>query len=106
MVEFVSPLKAWPGKVELPDPDDFSGAHWATWKTAVNKPKRKTYALSHLYAYAGLEFIRAHGNWQMEMALEQAQAWEDDPEAERIKLVAWLGRNLMAYMDGIIDPKE
>ena len=105
MTVLESPLKAWPGKVELPQPDDFSGVHWATWKAAVNRPKRKPYALTHLYCYAGLELVKAHGGWQMEIPIEEAQAWESDPEAERIKLVAWLGRSFMAYMDEIIDPK-
>jgi hypothetical protein len=101
-----SPLKAWPGNIHLPEPDDFNGTHWRIWKDAVNKPKRKAYALTHLYCYAGLELIKATGKWQIEPPIEVVRAWEDVPDDERIKLVAWLGRTMMNYMDNIMDPKE
>lgn len=101
-----SPLNAWPGTVTLPHPDAFSGTHWQTWKDEVNRPLRKHYARTHLYAYAGLELIAAHGQWDMEIPLAEVRSWEKDPDAERVKLVAWLGRSLMFYMDDIIDPKE
>jgi hypothetical protein len=101
-----SPLKAWAGSIELPKPNDFSGVHWRVWKEAVNRPKRKPYALTHLYCYAGLELIKAGGAWKLKVSLEDVQAWEDAPEDERIKLVAWLGRTIMGYMDDIMDPKE
>jgi hypothetical protein len=101
-----SPLKAWPGEVELPRPDDFNGVHWQIWKGAVNKAGRKPYALTHLYCYAGLELIEAAGAWNIDApALDEIKAWEQDPDAERIKLVAWLGRSIMGYMDDIMDPK-
>jgi len=101
-----SPLKAWPGGIELPLPDEFSGVHWQAWKASVNKPKRKSYALTHLYCYAGLELIQAAGVWDIELPIDEVQKWETDPGAERIKLVAWLGRTFMGYMDNIIDPKD
>ena len=105
-LEIPSPLKAWPGKVELPHPDEFSGVHWQTWKESVNRPKRKSYALTHLYCYAGLELIQAGGAWELDIPVAEIQAWEDDPEAERVRLVSWLGRTIMNYMDDIMDPKE
>ncbi len=101
-----SPLKAWKGSIGLPEPDDFDGLHWRVWKGAVNRPKRKAYALTHLYCYSGLELIKSAGEWDIGIPLETIQLWEDSPEDERIKLVAWLGRTLMDYMDGIMDPKE
>lgn len=101
-----SPLKAWSGEVHLPLQDDFNGVHWRTWKESVNRPKRKSYALTHLYCYAGLELIQAAGDWSIDVPISEAQAWEDVPEDERIKLVAWLGRSMMNYMDDIMDPKE
>jgi hypothetical protein len=101
-----SPLKAWPGSIELPLPDNFNGIHWQLWKSAINKSKRKAYALTHLYCYAGLELIAAAGAWNFEApAIAEVQDWEGNPEDERIRLVAWLGRTLMAYMDDIMDPK-
>ena len=100
-----SPLKAWPGSISLPLPDEFSGVHWKTWKDAINRAKRKSYAITHLYCYAGLELIQAHGEWDISIPLADVQAWEDAPEDERIKLVAWLGRSVMGYMDDIMDPK-
>jgi hypothetical protein len=106
MHELVSPLKAWPGTVKLPEPDEFSGSNWQVWKDSVNSPKRKNYALTHLYCYAGLELIQAAGEWDINVPLTQVLAWETDPDAERIKLVAWLGRSMMVYMDDIMDPKE
>jgi hypothetical protein len=101
-----SPLKAWPGKIELPLPDDFSGVHWLTWKDSVNQPRRKNYALTHLYCYSGLELIQAAGEWDIAIPLSEVQTWETAPDEERIKLVAWLGRTMMRYMDDIMDPKE
>lgn len=101
-----SPLKAWPGSISLPEPDDFNGIHWRAWKNAINKPNRQNYALTHLYCYAGLELIKAVGEWKFEVALEDAMTWELEPEKERVKLVAWIGREMMSYMDGIMDPKE
>ena len=101
-----SPLKAWPGGIGLPLPDEFNGVHWQNWKASVNKAERKGYALTHLYCYAGLELIAAGGDWSIELPLADVQKWEHDPAAERIKLVAWLGRSIMGYMDNILDPKE
>lgn len=101
-----SPLKAWPGEIKLPEPDEFSGADWQVWSKAVNAPKRKAYSNVHLYCYSGLELIQASGEWGLKIPLAEVQAWEHKPEDERIKLMAWLGRTMMLYMDGIIDPKE
>ena len=102
-----SPLEAWPGSIELPLPEEFNGVHWKTWKDAVSKPKRKSYALTHLHCYAGLELIKAAGAWNIEApALDEVQAWEGKPEDERIKLVAWVGRSVLNYMNDIMDPKD
>jgi hypothetical protein len=101
-----SPLKAWEGSLSLPDPDEFNRVHWDVWKAAVNKPKRKPYALIHLYSYAGLELVQRFGEWNLGVPLAEVRAWEDNPEAEKVKLVAWLGKELRQYIDDIIDPKE
>ena len=132
MLTVKSPLKAWTGSIKLPKPDNFDGTHWRVWKKAVNQPDRKAYALTHLYCYAGLELIKAAGEWNITVAaengqiqeddpeneadieyeeraslpLEEVRTWENKPEDERIKLVAWLGRTVMGYMDDIMDPKE
>ncbi len=135
MLTVKSPLKVWAGSIGLPKPDDFSGVHWRVWKKGVNKKNRKAYALTHLYCYAGLELIKAAGVWDITLPvengpikddgpeneadqetdsesperavlpLEEVQAWEKKPDDERIKLVAWLGRTVMDYMDDIMDPK-
>ena len=102
-----SPLKAWPGGIGLPLPDEFNGVHWQNWKAGVNKPGRKGYAQVHLYCYSLLELIAAGGGeWDFDIPLAEVQAWEHDPEAERVKLMAWLGRSFMVYMDDILDPKD
>lgn len=106
MFELVSPLKAWPGTIQLPDPNEFSGVHWQTWKESVNKAKRGNYALTHLYCYSGCELIKLAGEWGLNIPLAEVQSWEDNPDAERVKLVAWLGRSIMVYIDDIVDPKE
>ena len=106
MLEIKSPLTAWSGSIKLPEPDEFSGLNWQTWRDSVNRPKRKDYALTHLYCYSGLELIQAAGEWELEIPLSEVQKWETDPENERIKLVAWLGRTMMQYIDGIVDPKD
>lgn len=129
MTEFTSPLKAWPGSFALPDPDDFSGVHWKAFKDGYNKPKRSTYADIHHYAYAGLELIAQFGQWNMAKVIGEetvqvdekkaetrpiteplpigtVQSWETDPDSERIKLIAWIGREIDRYTSRIIDPKE
>jgi hypothetical protein len=107
MLTIKSPLKAWPGDIKLPEPNDFSGSDWRVWKEGVNRPSRKAYALTHLYCYVGLELIKAAGEWHIKViSLEEVQTWENNPNDERIKLVAWLGRTVMGYMDDIMDPKE
>lgn len=106
MKEFTSFLKAWPGKFSLPEPDDFSGLHWKVYKDGLNKPLRSAYADTHRFAYTALEMIARHGAWEMEIPIEEVQAWETDPAAERIKLIAWVGYEFNRYMVGIIDPKE
>lgn len=101
-----SPLKAWPGSITLPEPNEFSGTQWQAWKDAVNKPLRASYSRTHLYCYTGLDLLAQHGGWEMEIPLAEVRAWETDPDAERVKLVAWLGRTFHDYMEDIIDPKE
>lgn len=106
MRTFTSPLKAWEGEFSLPDPDDFSGTHWKVWREAVNQPRRTPYADTHLYGYTGLELVKQFGEWKMTVPLAEVQSWENDPDNERTKLVAWIGREVRFYMNGIIDPKE
>jgi hypothetical protein len=101
-----SPLKAWPGGIELPKPDDFSGVHWQVYKRAYNKKKRAGYAQTHQQCYSGLELIKAVDGWHFDdITIDEVQAWESEPEDERIKLVAWIGKTIMLYIDSIIDPK-
>ena len=106
MLEIKSPLKAWKGSFKVPDPDEFDGVHWRRWRDSFNSPKRKDYSLTHVYCYSGLELIQAAGEWDIQIPLSEVQAWENKPEDERIKLVAWVGKNMMDYIDNIIDPKE
>jgi hypothetical protein len=40
------------------------------------------------------------------LTLAEVMAWEDEPEIERTKLIAWLARELRLYMDEITDPKD
>ena len=106
MLTVKSPLKAWAGSIKLPEPDDFSGVHWRIWKDGVNKEERKEYALTHVYFYVGLELIKAAGEWKLKPSLEEVQKWENVPEDERLKLLGWLGKTILVYMDGIVNPKE
>jgi len=106
MYKVKSPLAAWEGELLLPDPDEFNRIMWDAWKAAANKPKRKPYALMHLYAYAGLDFLAQFGEWNMGTELPVVRSWEDNPEAERTKLIAWLGMELERYIRAVIDPKE
>jgi hypothetical protein len=109
-----STLKAWKGEISLPNPDEFNRIMWDTWKAAVNKPKRQPYSLVHLYGYAGLEVVQRFGDWNMNitgknprpLTLAEVMAWEDEPEIERTKLIAWLARELRLYMDEITDPTD
>jgi hypothetical protein len=101
-----SPLKSWEGEFSLPDPDEFNRSQWEVYKAAVNKPKRKSYAYIHLYSYAGLELIQGFGQWNLSVPLAEVMSWEDSPEAEKTKLVAWLAKEMRQYIESVIDPKE
>lgn len=100
-----SPLNAWPGEIHLPHPDDFNRECWDVYKNGMNMAKRKSYALIHKYGYTGLEMVEAHGEWQMEIPLAEVRAWENAPREERTKLLAWISREIIRYMDEITDPK-
>lgn len=102
---YESPLAVWPGSITLPHPDEYSRLHWDTWRNGIEKPLRQSYSFMHMYAYSGLEFLKAYDGWGLEIPLEDVQAWERNPEDERVKLIAWLGRTLQDYMREIIDPK-
>ena len=103
--EITSPLASLPGQLVLPLPDDFSGVMWRDWRKAVEDTDAQT--VNRLYGYAGARFIKKHGQWKLEgLNLADFQAWENDPKAERLKPVSWVGRAMQRYMDLIIDPKE
>lgn len=110
--EFISPLKAWPGKFTLPDPNEFNRNHWDAWKAAVQQPKRSSYSDTHLFGYAGLDLVARYGTWAIldgtgePLPIPTVRSWEDDPEAERMKLISWIGREIMYYNAAIVDPKE
>lgn len=106
MTEFISPLKAWPGRFTLPDPDNFSGTQWKVYKDSVNRPLRSSYADTHLFGYAALEMIARFGQWEVGIPIKEVQSWETNPDEERVKLIAWIGREFNRYMVRIIDPKE
>lgn len=120
MTEFTSPLKAWPGRFTLPDPDDFSRVHWDAFKDSFNKPARTVYADIHHYGYAGLELIEKFGKWDMKAVIKDSsteeeteklpisavRSWETSPAAERTKLIAWIGREIDRYISRVVDPKE
>jgi hypothetical protein len=38
--------------------------------------------------------------------LAEVMSWEDSPEAEKTKLVAWLAKEMRQYIESVIDPKE
>ena len=100
------PLVSWPGEIHLPPPDDFNGLHWQTWMAESTRPLRSEYAMIHRFAYAGLAFLAKHGGWQMDIPLAEVQAWETKPEDERTKLIAWLGKSWIGYVDAVVNPKE
>jgi hypothetical protein len=106
MEKFISPLKAWKGDFKLPVPDEFSGAHWAFWRKAAEKPLRTSYSDVHFYGYVGIEMIKQFGEWNMLVPIEEVAGWERSPDDEKTKLIAWVSREFRFYINGIIDPKE
>lgn len=103
-----SPLAKWPGRVELPHPDEFTGDHWSAWREAVNKREKSGQTINMVLAYGGLEFLAKQGGvFAIEgVTLEQVRAWETNAKNERVKLVSWLGREFRAYIQAVTDPKE
>lgn len=104
-----SPLKAWPGRVELIHPDHFTRGHWNKWRKAVaRREKNKDATLNHILGYAGLEFIHETGG---KLAIEgvtlgEMRQWEKDADNEHTKLLSWLGREMQTYIRAVVDPKE
>ena len=104
-ITITSELEVWPGAFVLPNPNAFSGEQWRVWTEIYNDGKRAEYVYSQRLAYAGLEFVKREGEWNMEIPLDEVQSWEDDPAAERIRLVNWLGKQFALYIGDLVDPK-
>lgn len=115
-----SPLAAWQGSFSLPSPDDFNRDHWDTYQNGYNKPKRESYSMFHISCYTGLELVAAYGEWDMHtvtvdeetgeekkapLSLSTVRSWEDDPAAEKTKLVAFIGHRVYHYIEAITNPK-
>jgi len=103
-----SPLARWPGRVELPSPDAFSGDHWAAWRAAMNKREKSGQTINMILAYGGLEFLAQKGGvFAIEgVTLDEVRGWETNAANERVKLISWLGREFRAYIQDVTDPKE
>lgn len=102
-----SPLKQWPGRVELVHPDAFRGTHWNTWRKCVEAhDDNKT--LNRLMGYAGLDFIeKTGGAFALDgLTLAEVKAWEHKPDDEVMKVISWLGREMQEYIRAVTDPKE
>lgn len=100
---FVSPLEKWPGSFELPDHDEFTGAHWDIWRKALEAAPDNT--LNRRMCYAGLALVEKCGQWNMEIPLAEVAGWKKNPAEERMYLVSWIGRSVGSYIDELIDPK-
>ncbi len=102
-----SPLKKWPGRVELVHPDQFRGTHWNMWRQCVSGHERHE-TINRLMGYAGLEFIeRSAGTWAVDgLPLAEVKSWETKPDEEVIKVISWLGREFQEYIRAVTDPKE
>ncbi len=102
-----SSLKRWPGKIELPMPDDFTGRHWRVWRRAVNDVSEAgVKEINRLFAYAGAEFIEKHGEWGFGVSLADFKSWRNDPDKEMVRFVSWVGKNFQDYITEITNPKE
>ena len=102
-----SPLKRWPGSVGMPQPDDFNGKHWQSWRTAVDDTsKAGVEEVNRLYAYAGAVFIAQHGEWHIKgVTLAEFQGWQNEPSKEMIRFVSWVGKSMRDYITEITNPK-
>ena len=102
-----SPLKLWPGRIELVHPDEFRGTHWNMWRQCVDGHDRHT-TVNRLMGYAGVQFIeKSAGSWAIEgLTLAEVKAWETNPDDELIKVISWLGRSFQEYIKAVTDPKE
>lgn len=106
-VRFDCPLAKWPGYVTLPPLENFSGVMWNDYRKAVDDAVDRDNPLGNRqFFYAGLDLIEKHGSWHMDVPLVEVKAWRNKPEEERMLLVNWLGKNVLAYITDLIDPKE
>ena len=109
MAEITSTLENFPGHIELPEPDDFSGVMFDDYQTIVENLQKNHPGLSklmHLNAYACAAFVaKGHGKWKIDgVTLDEFRGWVKDREAERVQLVAVVGRKWAEYFREIISP--
>lgn len=103
-----SPLARWPGEIKLPAPDEFTGEHWQTWRTAVDQTnKAGVEEVNRLFAYAGAAFIEKHGEWAIKgVTLAEFKSWQNAPAKEMMRFASWLGKSMRDYITDITNPKE
>lgn len=102
---FDCPLAKWPGYFTLPALEDFTGAHWNIYRKAMDGVSGDDPISNRHFCYGGLELIKAAGQWHLDIPLAEVAGWHKKPEEERMLLVNWIGKTILAYITDLIDPK-
>lgn len=101
MYQIPSSLKSWPGKIELPEVDEFDRTMFVDFGEFSDKFKKEYPKLPnfpHGVAYSAALFIAKHGTWEMEtLNIDDFLSWRDDPKAEKTRFVHWLAVRWKIY---------
>lgn len=105
-MRFESPLTRWPGYFTLPNPEEFTGAHWNLYRKSFDRAAGEFTSPNRHFCYSGLDLIKAAGEWKLDIPLAEVDSWRKQPEEERILLVSWIGNCISGYITGLVSPKE
>lgn len=102
---FFSPLRAWPGYVELPHPDAFLVEHWQAFEDAAKAVDEALPNKSFRTDVAVAMFVRDVGQWHIENASIEDMADVERSAKVPIKVRRWLTHCVNRYIADITDPK-
>lgn len=106
-MKFESVLPKYPGYVEVPDLDDWSGVMFDDYQEIAVKLARAHEGSSGklVRGYAAAAWLKKHGKWDIDgVSLDEFCGWLDNREAERTRLAFWWAGQWDDYFQQVIDP--